>query len=614
MSLVWFSDLKFATETTAMIMRTSNPPHDGNFRSPNTFMQRPRRRLGAIHEMSFPEMNARRLGTLTRALPFLFAVPGLAFAQPVSAPTRAEASAALQPQPPAATFSQAQLDQLLAPIALYPDQLLLQVLMAATFPPQVVDAGKWLQDSNNASLSGDQLVATLQPLPWDPSVKSLCAFPQIITMMNEHLDWAEALGQAFGAQQVAVMARVQFLRQLAMKSGRLKSTPQLRVEREQTEIVIAPENPAQIYVPVYNPAVVYGAWPDADAPPVYLPPPPRFYEGEIGAGIVFGAAFVVAAPLWGWGHPDWRRHEVIIDPGRYRRITNVTNITQNNIIIQNNTWRRTAPVVLVPEAQRPRPAAAAAPLPGTVSTTAIRPHPAPGARPAEVVRPPGTPERPAAEGVRPLGTPERPAAEGVRPPGTPERPAAEGARPPGTPERPAAEGARPPGAPERPAAEGARPPGPPERPAAEAAHPPGTPQHPAAEAAHPPGTPPHPAAAIEHPPGAPQHPAAAIEHAPGAPPHPEAAAHPPAPPPHPAPPHPEAAAHPPAPPPHPAPPHPEAAAHPPAPPPHPPAAAHPPAPPHPEAAAHPPAPPHPPAAAHPEGKPPPKPGEEPKPQ
>src|SRR6202042_2749705 len=126
--------------------------------------------------------------------------PFPAIAQPVQPPTQAEAQAALAPAP--AALTPAQLDQMLAPIALYPDQLLTELLMAATFPQQVVDSGKWLQDSGNAALKGDDLVAALQPLPWDPSVKSLIAFPQIIVMMNDHFDWTEALGIAFADQEV----------------------------------------------------------------------------------------------------------------------------------------------------------------------------------------------------------------------------------------------------------------------------------------------------------------------------------------------------------------------------------------------------------------------------
>jgi len=136
------------------------------------------------------------------ALPLLLALPVLARAQPVpSAPSAAEAQAALNPPPPV-HYAPAQLDQMLAPIALYPDQLLTQLLMAATFPDQLVDARKWLEDPKNTALKGDELANVLQPLPWDPSVKSLTAFPQIIVMMVDHLDWTEALGSAFAAEEV----------------------------------------------------------------------------------------------------------------------------------------------------------------------------------------------------------------------------------------------------------------------------------------------------------------------------------------------------------------------------------------------------------------------------
>ncbi|HVC55324.1 MAG TPA: DUF3300 domain-containing protein [Stellaceae bacterium] len=545
-----------------------------------------------------------KLGAVARALPFLLAAPGLAFAQVPQSPTQAEASAAVNPAP--AVFSPAQLDQMLAPIALYPDQLLMEVLMAATFPQQVIDAGTWLQDTNNAALSGDPLVAALQPLPWDPSVKSLVAFPQIIVMMNNHPDWTEALGTAFAGQQVAVMARVQYLRLRAANAGRLASTKHLIVRRHEGYIVIEPENPAMIYVPVYNPAEVYGEWPDNNYPPVYLPPPPRFYVGEIGTGIGFSVGFGVAAPLWGWGHPDWRRHDVYVNTDRYRRITTVTNITRNNIVIRNNTWHRTAPIVRVPQAQRPHPAAAAAvtaPRPaGTVSSTALgRPQGGHGA------------ERPAGPAAHPPAAALRPGE--AHPPGT--APAV-GAQHPAVAPHPA-EVVRPGIAPHP--AQVVRP--------GIAPHPaqvvrPGIAPHPAQVvrpgiAPHPaqvvrPGIAPHPAAAPRpaeqvHRPAAAPRPAEQV-HRPAAAPRPAAVQHP-APPPRPAavqhpapPPRPAAVSHP-APPPRPA-----AVQHP-APPPRPSVAPHPAPPPRPAAVQHPAPPPHPAAAAHgPAKKAPPKPGEE----
>ena len=132
---------------------------------------------------------------------------------------------------PAPTYAAPQLDQLLAPIALYPDPLLAQILMAATYPLEVVEAARWVQDPNNARLRGDQLDAALQPQDWDPSVKSLVPFPQILQMMNSKLDWTQALGNAFLAQQADVMDSVQRLRAQAQAAGTLQSSPDRKSTR-----------------------------------------------------------------------------------------------------------------------------------------------------------------------------------------------------------------------------------------------------------------------------------------------------------------------------------------------------------------------------------------------
>ncbi|HEX5321065.1 MAG TPA: DUF3300 domain-containing protein, partial [Stellaceae bacterium] len=358
-------------------------------------------------------MTSFRLRLMGQALPFLLIAPGIAYAQPVNAPSAAEAAAAANPGAPIA-YSNAQLDQMLAPIALYPDQLLMQVLMAATFPQQVIDAGQWLQDPSNAALHGDALASTLEPLPWDPSVKSLVAFPQIIVMMNTHMDWTQALGVAFGGQQVATMARVQFLRNRAAAAGHLKSNAQIKYIHRNSEWIIEPAAPDTIYVPVYNPAVVYGTWPDREYPPVYVPPPPEFVGAgfNLGPGIGFSVGFGVVAPLWGWGHPDWRRHEVVVDQNRYGRITRRDRDPENHIRIENNTWHRTAPVVTVvaPTRERPReentrrpqgtaaPASVRAPAPSNARPAATPTQAAPGAnapnreqeRPNEAHPAPGT--------------------------------------------------------------------------------------------------------------------------------------------------------------------------------------------------------------------------------
>ena len=238
-------------------------------------------------------MQQFHLRMLTGILPFLLAAPAVALAQPTP-PTQAEANAALSPA--AAAFSPQQLDQMLAPIALYPDPLLTELLMAATFPQQIIDAEQWLQDPSNAALTGDALVAALQPLAWDPSVKSLAAFPQIIGMMHNHFDWTQALGLAFANQQAETMARIQFLRQRAVAAGQLKSTPQLRISSERSYVVIEPVDPAMIYVPVYDPVKIYGQWPDHDYPPVFVPRRP----------ISIAARSAPASALAGSARRRWR--------------------------------------------------------------------------------------------------------------------------------------------------------------------------------------------------------------------------------------------------------------------------------------------------------------------
>jgi uncharacterized protein DUF3300 len=440
-----------------------------------------------------------------------------AWAQPVQAPSRAEAEAALNPAPAPAPFSNAQLDQLLAPIALYPDQLLVQVLMAATFPDQLVDAGKWLQDSNNAALKGDDLANALQPLPWDPSVKSLVAFPQIIVMMTSHLDWTQALGTAFANQEVQTMARVQFLRDRAMQAGQLKSSSQIAVNQQGSDIVIEPANPDMIYVPVYNPAEIYGSWPDSNAPPVYIPPPPDFYSGPLGAGIAFTAGFGVVAPLWGWGHPDWQRHRVDVDPDRYRHITNQDFITQNRITVEGGAWRRSGPVAMVPEAQRPQPREQGGEPPkGTIRPSEVAHW---GVRPGGPPPHPGGPPHPAAQEAHP-GEPPHPGEQPPHP-GEPPRPAEARPGPP-----PAGEPTR-----HEEEAHPAEMPHPAEPPhPAEAPHP-SEPPHPA-EATHPP-EPPHPAGPPQAHPGPPPqaHPEPPPQAHPGPPPqaHPGPPSHPPGP-------------------------------------------------------------------------------------
>lgn len=231
----------------------------------------------------------------------------------------AGAAGAQVPPPPAdqaaPQATAAQLDQLLAPIALYPDPLLAQILMAASYPLEVVQADRWLQDPNNAELKGEQLAAALEPQPWDPSVKSLAPFPQLLFMMDRNLDWTERLGDAFAANQSAVMDSVQRLRERAEAAGKLGSTPQEAVTTADQTITIEPSTPGILYVPVYNPTVAYGPWPYPASPPCYFP---GYFDGVNAGGFGFGWVGVsIVAPLWGWHHWDWHHHRIDIDRQRF---------------------------------------------------------------------------------------------------------------------------------------------------------------------------------------------------------------------------------------------------------------------------------------------------------
>ena len=170
-------------------------------------------------------------------------------------------------------FKQEELDQLLAPIALYPDSLLTQIFMASTYPLEVVQAGRWVEQ--NESLTGDDLTAALEQQNWDPSVKSLVNFPQVLEMMNAKLDWTQKLGDAFLAQQKDVMDTVQNLRNKAEAEGNLKTNQEQKVivEKETQTIIIEPSNPQIVYVPTYNPTVVYGRWWYPAYTPYYYYPP-----------------------------------------------------------------------------------------------------------------------------------------------------------------------------------------------------------------------------------------------------------------------------------------------------------------------------------------------------
>lgn len=199
-------------------------------------------------------------------------------------------------------ISQQELDQLLAPIALYPDPLLAQIFMASTYPLEVVQAARWVK--SNPKVTGKALEEAMTRQSWDPAVKSMTAVPQVLQQMNEKLDWTQKLGDAFLAQQQDVMNTVQSLRAKAYATGNLKSSDQLVVKTEaqgtQVIYVVQPAKTEVVYVPIYNPSVVYGTW-WYSYPPYYMYPPAYMYP----PGVAFATGVVVGAAIWGncnWGH------------------------------------------------------------------------------------------------------------------------------------------------------------------------------------------------------------------------------------------------------------------------------------------------------------------------
>jgi hypothetical protein len=229
-----------------------------------------------------------------------------------------------------------EIDQILAPIALYPDSLLAQVLTASTYPLEVVQAARFVQQ--NKELKGEKLMEAAKDKDWEPSVKAMLQFPDVLLMMNEQLEWTEKLGNAFLAQQKEVMASVQRLRQRAEESGNLKTTKEQKVivEKETKVIVIEPASPQVVYVPAYNPTVVYGVWAYPAYPP-YPVYPPNYVAGtalfSFAAGVAVGAAW---SGYGGWGC-GWGHNDVTINAYRQNNFTrNAYNNPQKYQMNQSN--------------------------------------------------------------------------------------------------------------------------------------------------------------------------------------------------------------------------------------------------------------------------------------
>ncbi|WP_407220180.1 DUF3300 domain-containing protein [Enterobacter sp. CPE_E1214] len=317
----------------------------------------------------------------------LFAASGVMFVKGRATEPAAPAPVAQQPAAPAApaaaqpapvvapAYTAAQIDQWVAPIALYPDALLSQILMASTYPANVIQAAQWSKD--NPKMEGDAAIQAVASQPWDPSVKSLVAFPQLMSLMGENPPWVQNLGDAFLAQPKDVMDSVQRLRVLAQKTGALQSTPQQTVttvtkaapsktstsESTTTNTTSAPAptvikiesaDPQVVYVPTYNPNTVYGTWPNTAYPPTYLPPSPGEQFGNSfvnGLGFSLGVAttYAIFSSIdwdddddWDHHHDDWDNH------GGYNRngdnnininVENFNKISGQRLTDANRTWQ-----------------------------------------------------------------------------------------------------------------------------------------------------------------------------------------------------------------------------------------------------------------------------------
>ena len=247
-------------------------------------------------------------------------------------------------------FTAEQLDQMLAPIALFPDALLSQVLMATTYPSQVGQAVDWAFASRD--LKGDDAVKAVRDKSWDPSVQSLVAFPQVLAMLGEKPEWVRDLGDAFLAQPDAVMDSVQFLRSKARDAGNLISNEQQVITVEAAPpapqiivinappppaqiIVIAPTQPQVIFVPVYNPVFIFGPWWHPLFPPFFFPPPPRWGFGwsVAGSAVWWGVGIGVRNALW--GGVNWNTRNVNINVNQWNNININNRITSND---RNVNW------------------------------------------------------------------------------------------------------------------------------------------------------------------------------------------------------------------------------------------------------------------------------------
>jgi len=272
-----------------------------------------------------------KLRIAQQALPSLLALVLLCAAYPqclvAQDPQDQQSPAHVPPGAPYMQQTPEQLEQLVAPIALYPDSLVAQILAASTFPEQVVDADRWVQ--SHLDLRSDTLAQAVDQQPWDPSVKALTAFPSVLGNMDKNLSWTSSLGDAYYNQEQDVMDAVQVMRQRAQEAGNLLTTEQQTVSTQDSNIVIEAASPEIVYVPAYDPWVIYGdpivAWPG------WYPYPGIWYGGPyLSFGVGFGIGYY-GGYGWGWHHwgSDWHHRVVIHDHDRYYSRSN-TFYDRNN--------------------------------------------------------------------------------------------------------------------------------------------------------------------------------------------------------------------------------------------------------------------------------------------
>lgn len=344
-----------------------------------------------------------------------------------ASPAHAQASAAWRTQ---AAYTQQELDQMLAPIALYPDALIAQVLMAATYPLEVVQAARFVQ--RNPGLGGTALERAVAPMGWDPSVAALTQFPSVLAMMSEELDWTQRLGEAFLAQREQLMDTVQALRAKAYAAGSLRSTEQQHVIVQERVVLIEPWQPGLLWVPYYNPLIVYGTWWWPAYPPFLWVPPiayrPPYFPEVYSVGIVWGPVTVVLGSLWHDPRPVWRSRPIVVDNAPVFNVI-VTNasaprplVWHHDPVHRRRIEYRTPVVRERYQARPPAPGQRAAPTP----TPRVAPPPSPRAAPAPTPRATPAPQRervtPAPQSERQGAIPPQRDRERVAPPPLREQP------------------------------------------------------------------------------------------------------------------------------------------------------------------------------------------------